>query len=298
MKNALSIILILGLNVFTSCQHKTSTPASEEEVWKLGWRMIANSMDENMDMAEMQFDSLLSLTDNMESKFLISGLQTKFKLDKKEEIIEILNAQEEEMLRQICTRQFLSTIAPCIGLSDEKVENKALQMELVRMYVDDQAARENRMEDIISKYNLDTTKITQSGGILVGEQNINRLKEIFEEYGFPNRKLVGKDAMKGIFFMIQHADGDKDWQKSQLKNIEEAVKKGDMDGQSYAYLYDRIKINGGEKQLYGTQFAKVDPVMKIVELAETEDLENLDERRRAFGMMPIEMYKRYMLKTL
>lgn len=68
--------------------------------------------------------------------------------------------------------------------------------------------------------------------------------------------------------------------------------------QSYAYLYDRIKINNGEKQLYGTQFAKVDPINKIVELAETEDLDNLDNRRREVGMMPIEMYKRGILKNL
>jgi hypothetical protein len=104
--------------------------------------------------------------------------------------------------------------------------------------------------------------------------------------------------MYGVFLMLQHSDGDKEWQKSQLPNIEKAVKKGDLQGQSYAYLYDRIKINSGEKQLYGSQFSKVDPVIKSVELAETEDLENLDNRRREMGMMPIEMYKRLMLKNL
>ena len=102
--------------------------------------------------------------------------------------------------------------------------------------------------------------------------------------------------MFGVFLMIQHADGDQEWQRSQLEKIEEAVEKGDLEGQSYAYLYDRIKIHRGEKQRYGTQFAKVDPVNKTVELAETEDIENLDKRRRAMGLMPIEMYKRFMFK--
>jgi hypothetical protein len=71
-----------------------------------------------------------------------------------------------------------------------------------------------------------------------------------------------------------------------------------MDGQKYAYLYDRIKINSGEKQLYGTQFEKVDPINKTVELADTENIENLDNRRMKVGMMPIKMYKEYMLKNL
>ena len=46
--------------------------------------------------------------------------------------------------------------------------------------------------------------------------------------------MVGKDAMQGIFLIIQHSDGDPHWQKSQLGYIEQAVKNGDMDGQSYA----------------------------------------------------------------
>ena len=154
------------------------------------------------------------------------------------------------------------------------------------------------MQNIISKYDIDSTKITQDGDVVVDERNRNRLKEIFDKNGFPTRKLVGKDAMYGIFLMIQHSDGDKEWQKSQFANIERAVKKGDMDGQSYAYLYDRIKVNNGEKQLYGTQFAKVDPINKTVELAETEDIENLDKRRMEIGMMPIEMYKEFVLKDL
>lgn len=86
--------------------------------------------------------------------------------------------------------------------------------------------------------------------------------------------------------------------KNQLTNIKAAVKNGDMDGQSYAYLFDRIKVNNGEKQFYGTQFAKVDPLNRTVELAETEDIENLDKRRMEIGMMPIEMYKEFMLKNL
>lgn len=71
-----------------------------------------------------------------------------------------------------------------------------------------------------------------------------------------------------------------------------------MDGQSYAYLYDRIKMNSGEKQLYGTQFSDVDPENGIVTLAETEDMDNLDHRRMEIGMMPIEMYKEVMIKNI
>src|SRR5690606_18085010 len=118
-----------------------------------------------------------------------------------------------------------------------------------------------------------------------------------EDYGFPTKGMVGKDAMHGIFLIIQHADGDKEWQKSQLVNIEQAVKNGDMDGESYAYLYDRIKINGGEKQRFGTQFSNLDPLSKTLVLAETENMDDLDVRRMKVGMMPIDMYKELLLKN-
>ncbi len=151
--------------------------------------------------------------------------------------------------------------------------------------------------DIVCKFEKNEVVI-DSFGISTDVTNTKRLKEIIKVYGFPTKVMVGKDAMRGIFFIIQHIDRDQEWQKSQLENIEKAVKEGRMDGQSYAYLYDRIKRNSGEKQRYGTQFAKVAPVNKTVELGDVKDIENWDQRRMEFGMMPIEMYERLMLDNL
>ncbi|MCU0347116.1 MAG: hypothetical protein MUC59_09230 [Saprospiraceae bacterium] len=274
-----------------------SQKMTDEAIWKLGWRMWASSMDEKLELAEMQFDSLLNLTALPERRFLTIGLEIKSKLNKTDEVLNLLNKQDETMLRQICTKPFLSGLSPCAEYGVEKVENKALQLELITMFVNDQYARGNMMHDLVTTYQIDTTKLLQSGGMYVDEQNRNRLKEIIAEHGFPTRSMVGTDAMRGIFIITQHADGDKEWQKSQLINIENAVKLGDMDGQNYAYLYDRIKMNSGEKQLYGTQVSKVDRANKTVLLADTEDMDNLNKRRWEIGMMPIEIYKELMLKN-
>lgn len=292
------VICMVLMMMISSCKQNKETNISEVEKWKLGWRIIESSMDDNLKQAEIQFDSLLSYTNKLDRKYLVTGLEVKSNLNKEEEVVEIMGKQDLDMQKQICLNEVLGKLDLCKGDSEEKVNNKELQMELIQMYVDDQACRGNIMDDIIDKFSVSRDQITQDGCIAVDERNRTRLKEIFAEIGFPTRELVGKDAMYGVFLMLQHSDGDKEWQKSQLPNIEKAVKKGDLQGQSYAYLYDRIKINSGEKQLYGSQFSKVDPVTKSVELAETEDLENLDNRRREMGMMPIEMYKRLMLKNL
>ncbi len=357
MRNSYWIILIIGLSIITACEKQTQSQETNKRTWELGWRMIENSMDENFEVAELQFDSLLNISDNIDKKFLISGLEIKSRLNKNEEITKVLNNQSEEIKRMLCKKEFLSKLKSCASLPKEKVKNESLKMELIKMFVDDQAVRRNIMKDIISKYDIDSTSIIKTGEIVVDEKNRkrlkeifgdygfsieqdkiikeyldsqeaigksmkdfiakhgfdsnkissatmvfvdeknrNRLKEMFKEIGFPTTELIGQDAMNGIFFMIQHADGDKEWQKSQLPNIESAVKRGDLDGSNYAYLYDRIKVNHGEKQRYGTQIANINHKEKSIELRALEEPEKLNEIRREIGLMPIELYKSIQLK--
>jgi len=276
---------------------------SEIEKWQLGWRMINSSWEKNYKLGEQQFDSLLKMTPPIEAKFIVTGFEILSKLGKEDKIPTVLNKQDQRTLDDLCTSGLFSSDIPGDSIckskaKEERVENKDLQIEIIKMYLNDQSVRGNVMNDIIAKYGLDQYELAKDPVTSVDLRNRDRLKEIIRDFGFPTRQLVGKDAMQGIFLIIQHSDGDKEWQKEQLPRIEEAVKKGDMDGQSYAYLYDRIKINGGEKQLYGTQFKNVDPVNNTLELAETEDIENLDTRRMEVGMMPIKIYEQLMLRNL
>ncbi len=297
--------LVISTSI-VSCSWTNSTEtkdSSEIEKWKLGWRLISSSWDKNLQLGEQQFDSLLKMNGVIETKFLVTGLDILSELDKKEKIISVLSKQDQRTLEEICSKELFTTkltdIQICKSIvKDENATNKALQIEIIKMYINDQSVRGNVLSEVISKYKLDDHQLTKLDAVSIDKMNRDRLKEIILEFGFPTRQLVGKEAMQGIFLMIQHSDGDKEWQREQLTNIEKAVKLGDMDGQSYAYLYDRIKINGGEKQLYGTQFKNVDPTNKKVELADTEDVENLDRRRMEVGMMPIQMYKQFMLNNL
>lgn len=296
--NKLKFLAILSLISFTPSysQNKIAT-MSEIETWKLGWRMIESSMLENYDLASLQFDTLRLSSKTMDYKYLVTGLEVWNHKGRTTDILELLKVQDQSMLQQICHKKFLSELEPCKENAIENVMNKELQIEIIKMYINDQYVRSNLMTDVLEKYSLKKEEIIEDiYGIYTDEKNRERLKQIIAQYGFPTRNLVGKDAMQGIFLIIQHSDQDKQWQKSQLANIEKAVKMGDMDGQSYAYLYDRIKINTGEKQWYGTQFEKVDAKNNIAELAPTEDLENLDHRRMAMGLMPVEMYRKFMLR--
>jgi len=294
------------LMFFVSCNWTNTTETKDSpdiEKWRLGWRIINSSWDKNYQFGEQQFDSLLKMNGPIETKFLVTGLEILSELEKSDKIVSILNRQDQQTLEEICNKELftnkLTDIQICKSIVKyESVENETLQMEIIKMYINDQSVRGNILSEIISKYKLDEYELTKADAVSVDKVNRDRLKEIIREFGFPTRQLVGKDAIQGIFLIIQHSDMDTEWQKEQLTSIERAVKQGDMDGQSYAYLYDRIKINSGEKQLYGTQFKNVDPVNRKVELADTEDVENLDRRRMEVGMMPIHMYEQLMLRNL
>ena len=96
----------------------------------------------------------------------------------------------------MCTKEWASKLEICSDVPEEEVQNKILQRELLKMYVDDQFDRGNRMDDIINKYQLDTSEITVAVEMSMDLINRNKLKEIIEKYGFPTRKLIGKDAMR------------------------------------------------------------------------------------------------------
>ena len=302
--NHIFIIFILTFLQPFSKDVELPNKLSEADKWKLGWRMIMSSMNNDYNLGELQFDSLLATKSKIDEKFILTGLEILNKNNKNEKIHKILAQLDDETLEFICQKELFTQklihLEVCKPFTNSlKIENPELQIELIKMYINDQVARGGNMDKLMSKHKLIKEEVVKNtDGITTDADNRKRLKEILAKHGFPTKEMVGADAMQGIFLMIQHADEDKEWQKSQLPNIKKAVKNGNMDGQSYAYLYDRIKMNGGEKQLYGTQFAKVDSKNKIVELAQTEDLENLDKRRMEIGMMPIEIYKKFMLLSM
>lgn len=352
------LLFILVFLTIASCNTSEEPKTMSDENWRLGWRMIENSWEDKMDLAETQFDSLLTSGETIDARILISGLQIKSKGPNADDVLNIIVNQPKSSLKKICTYEFAEEYELCKTMPKNKVENEELQFEILELFVNDQAIRGNIMNDIIRKYNIDSTKVIRKGDIVIDDKDRERMKEIFwdlsfsdeeleiiytyidnapegsniakdivskhgfdpssftslsmvfvdernrkrlneiiREHNFPTTKLIGRDAMRGVFLIIQHADGDREWQKSQLVNLKQAVDAGDLPKQNYAYLYDRIKVNEGQAQRYGSQFENVNSEKGIAQLRPTEDLDNLNQRRKAMEMMPIETYKRLILRN-
>jgi len=81
-----------------------------------------------------------------------------------------------------------------------------------------------------------------------------RAEQIFNEFGFVGYDLAGKEGSDNFWVLVQHSDHNPEFQKKVLKKMKIQVDKGNATAEFYGYLIDRVNINIGKEQVYGTQF--------------------------------------------
>ena len=138
--------------------------------------------------------------------------------------------------------------------------------------------------------------MTRTGGGAVGVPSVevrrqqrevfvrhaDRLRQLLEEHGWPTADRVGPDAARAAWLVAQHADTQLDVQRLAVRLLGEAVSAGSASRRDLAFLEDRVAVNEGRHQVYGTQIADVvdgEPVPWPC-----VDPDRLDERRAAVGI--------------
>lgn len=101
---------------------------------------------------------------------------------------------------------------------------------------------------------------------------------------------IGNNA---AWLIVQHADNDIKFQKKVLKIFKKEVVDNPIMRANYAYLTDRILINTGKKQKYGTQFLlKFDEHHNItgIKAKPLQHPNYVDEFRQYVGLSPLDEY--------
>lgn len=119
--------------------------------------------------------------------------------------------------------------------------------------------------------------------------NYFELRSIIETYGFPGFDLVGEDYSNSFWNLIQHQDNNLEFQIEVLEKMKVECEKDNASRLYYAYLIDRVKVNSGENQIYGTQM-QLNADSTSYEPKPVVDLENLETRRKEVGLIPISEY--------
>lgn len=113
-----------------------------------------------------------------------------------------------------------------------------------------------------------------------------RLNEIFEKHGFPSLAKVGDDGLRAFMLLVQHAVSDEIRERVK-EPMRLAFERKEISPDRYAAFIDRLLVNQGKPQIYGSNFEMKDGRMVM---SPVEDPPELNNRRRAAGLSPIEEY--------
>lgn len=122
------------------------------------------------------------------------------------------------------------------------------------------------------------------------------LENVLDIHGYPGYDLVGEEGERNFWVMVQHCDFDPVFQTRVLKELKVQYEKGNADGRNYALLADRVNLNLGKKQVYGTQVTYILETGQAVPRA-LEDSVNVNTRRKSVGLIPLEEYLNRMTKS-
>lgn len=119
--------------------------------------------------------------------------------------------------------------------------------------------------------------------------NATRCKEIFAQIGYPSEPLVGEDASRAFWLLVQHADADPAFQEQVAIAMKPVVLKGHAQPNDLAMLTDRVRINTNRPQVFGSQ-VKYDMQICKAMPKPTENPQEVDQRRAQVGLIPLWKY--------
>jgi len=116
-----------------------------------------------------------------------------------------------------------------------------------------------------------------------------RVKQVFDNFGFPGYDLVGKGGSSDFWLIVQHSDHVPEFQLEVLEKMKKEVDKGNANSRTYGLLVDRIKLNTGQAQIYGTQVAYNMEICQAYPRNLADSI-NVNKRRKEIGLEPLEEY--------
>lgn len=168
------------------------------------------------------------------------------------------------------------------------VLNDSVSEELNQVLVDDQKYRVN-LNDIEKKFGSGSKEMNDCLKMMVINDSINlkKVQQILDQYGWLGSTEVGDKGSTAIFLVIQHSNLVT--QEKYLPLLRDAVKHGKTNNEYLALLEDRVAIQQGKKQIYGSQIGKniQNGTYYILPL---QDPQNVDKRRKEVGLNPLQEY--------
>ncbi|MBK9257959.1 MAG: hypothetical protein IPM42_21090 [Saprospiraceae bacterium] len=259
--NLLSTVIILSIT-FISCSQNSqkgilTKMTLEETLTRL------NNGDTQFYYATYKDSSGRDLSNDLREKLTSGKLKREFYVDKLDSIREIrvsVLKDDEDIFNEIQLRSAMGF--PMEKIPFEKVNCKEISEKINKSINMDQEAR--AFEDNI-KNNIDIDKV-----------NKNLIISIIEKCGWSS---IDTSQINDVFLLIQHMESE--YMARYYPVFLEFHKKGTLSNLNYARMIDRLLMNNGFEQIYGTQ---------VVDLSfyAIRDIGIVNIRRQKLGLDSIE----------
>jgi len=175
--------------------------------------------------------------------------------------------------------------------------NMELKEKLDSIFFIDQSLRElldnditeTRRNELFELLGLDNGIFYSNPWAIINHQdsiNQEKIIEIISEYGYPGKSLVGEPSNETAWYVIQHSQ----YIENYFPFIKKAGEDGELPIRLVAMMEDRLLMNKGEEQLYGTQCYGQEIIDKntgekkwIYFIWPIKEPEKVNSRRKALG---------------
>ena len=166
--------------------------------------------------------------------------------------------------------------------------DRPLKRELLKIWHEDQDTRKEWGE-LWKKFGDKSPQVDSIIRVMRIQDSLHliRITTILDEKGWVGEDKVGKLANNTLFLIIQHSNLKT--QQKYLPMMQKAVREGKTEAGWLALLEDRIALDEGRKQTYGSQLYW-DKITKKSFVAPLEDPDNVDKRRKSVGLEPLADY--------
>jgi len=166
--------------------------------------------------------------------------------------------------------------------------NEKLRTELLSMRERDISTRKKLADSGElghDKYHLEMKKVHRD--------NTFQIKRIIQNIGWPVESIVGEDGAEAAWLIVQHAILEPEFQKRCVSFLQEAVEKGEANNWHLAYLQDRVLIQEGKPQIFGTQHVANNGRIEPLPI---EDIEMANSKREKLGLWSLEEHTAHLQK--
>ena len=175
------------------------------------------------------------------------------------------------------------------GCNERRIDTD-LRAELLEMGRIDQEVRARfvaalDLSDIQSSLETDEVQRIRAEMASVDEKNQFRLDEMVSHYGWPSHESVGMEAVSAALLIIEHSTLAT--KERYLLILRDAVVAGQAPPSLLAQLEDEVSVLTTGYQIYGTEISLETGVPVLVPI---ENVEELDARRAAMGLPPMDEY--------